>query len=68
MNMRKTIGIINMVLGAVIAVGGAVLSFMYNSRVGSETHKFILYLILWIGMGVLLFLIGYNFKNGGNKK
>ena len=66
--MRKTIGMINMVLGAVIAVGGAVMSFMYNSRPGSETHKFILYLVLWVGLGLLLFLIGNNFRKPRNNK
>ncbi len=60
--MRKTIGIINMILGAVIAVGGAILSFKYNSLENSETHKFILYLVVWVGLGVLLFLIGNNFR------
>ena len=57
-----------MVLGVVIAVGGAVLSFKYNSLPNSETHKFILYLVLWVGLGLLLFLIGNNFRKPRNHK
>ncbi|MBR4390152.1 MAG: hypothetical protein IKT00_13395 [Prevotella sp.] len=66
--MRKTIGIINMILGAIIAISGSALSVMYLLTDGSKVHYFILYLILWLGLGVLLFLIGNNFRKSGNRR
>ena len=55
--MRKTVGIINMVLGVIIAAVGIYLCVKYLSM-GGETWRFILYLVLYVGFGVLLFLIG----------
>ncbi len=51
-----------MILGAIIAISGTALSVMYLLTEGSKVHYFILYLVLWLGLGVLLFLIGNNFR------